>query len=289
MSKKAKKHEIDPLDLEMLLVQLDKFDKDFNNAMKKDLKKGFKRVALILGPLLLSYISFLIFKKPTLLIIGTSITGVGSIATLSIDFIKDMNKTKLNNNNSNITNIKQDEDLEQILEESIDKTIVEDFYSEDFKSVKEKKELEGLNNYQQDVIPDFKVVEDNNSYLNKDDTMVQIVKEIETYSVIYNIPPLEISSRQWDLFFDITYSFFEKKGLEKQFYGWMSQIERFVFAKSLLNKQKQITIYDFIKNLYYLEENKQIKKQEIITLQQEIISKLSSVKIVDFSNYTTKK
>ena len=61
----------------------------------------------------------------------------------------------------------------------------------------------------------------------------------------------------------------------------MSQIGRLVFAKSLLNKKSKITIYDFVDNLDYIEE-REISKKEIAKLQQDILSKLSFVKIVNF-------
>jgi len=70
----------------------------------------------------------------------------------------------------------------------------------------------------------------------------------------------------------------------------MSQIGRFVFAKKILNKKNNISIYDFVKNLYYLE-NQEIEKKEIVVLQQDILSKLASAKIINinFSDHTTEK
>ncbi len=80
----------------------------------------------------------------------------------------------------------------------------------------------------------------------------------------------------------------KKKEIDKEFYDSMSQVGRFVFAKALLNKKNKISIYDFVKNLYYLE-NQEIEKQEIAILQQEILSKLPSTKIIKFSDYSTGK
>jgi len=305
LSKKRGKKEIKTLDSAIQLVQIEKFINDFNNAMKKDLRNSVKKVLLLVGPFMLSLIGYLIFKNPTLLVIGTSITGVGGIVTLSKDFIKDMKSLNSNNykSNSNIINMEQEKDVDEILQEGIGKAKGEDFYSEKLQSAikkieahveteEEKKYREALEKQQQKQLnknyPNLEIVGNNVDYLDKEETMVQVVREIDTYTVAYNLPPLEISDSQWDLFFDITYNFFEKKGIEKDFYDLMSKVGRFVFSKSLLNKKNKINIYDFVRNLRYLE-NQEIETQEIAILQQDILSKLSSTKIVNFSDYTIEK
>lgn len=302
----SKKKEIKTLNSEIQLVQMEKFINDFDNAMKKDLRSRLKKVALIIGPLTLSLIGFLIFKNPTWIIIGTSITSISGIVTLSKDFINDIKSLNLDNHksNSNIINIEQEENVDKILQEGIGKEKNEDFYSEKYKSVRKKEESyveteeqkkyrDALEKQQRQInknYPNLKIVGNDENYLTKEETMVQIVREIDTYTVAYNLPSLEISNNQWDLFFDATYNFFEKKGIVKDFYNAMSQVGRFVFAKTLLNKKNKISIYDFVKNLYYLE-NQEIKKQEIAILQQDILSKLPSAKIINinFSDYTTEK
>ena len=306
LSKKNEKKEIKTLDSEIQLVQMEKFINDYDNAMKKDLRSGLKKVVLVLGPLTLSLIGFLIFKNPTILIVGTSITGIGGIVTLSKDFIKDIKSLNVNNykSNSNIIDFEQEKDVDEILQEGIGKAKGEDFYSEKYKSAikkeetyveteEEKKYREALEKQQRQRnknYPNLKIVGNDEEYLDKDETMVQVVGEIDAYTVAYNLPPLEISNSQWELFFDTTYSFFEKKGIHKQFYDSMSQIGRFVFTKTLLNKKNNISIYDFVKNLYYLE-NQEIEKKEIVVLQQDILSKLPSAKIINinFSDHTTEK
>ena len=54
-----------------------------------------------------------------------------------------------------------------------------------------------------------------NPILDKNETMMQIVREIEIYEYAYKLPPLEIKNEEWDVFFDITYDFFERKGWQK--------------------------------------------------------------------------
>ncbi len=227
MSKKEEKKEIKTLDSEIQLVQMEKFIDDFDNAMKKDLKNSLKRFVLVTGPLILSLIGYLSFKNPTLLVIGTSITGIGGVVTLSKNFIKDRKSLNLNNykSNSNIISTEQEEDVEKILQEGIGKAEGEDFYNEKYKyAIKkeesydetedQKKYREALEKQQRQInknCPNLKIVDNDENYLDKEETMVQVVREIDAYTVAYNLPPLEISNSQWDLFFDTTYNFFKKK------------------------------------------------------------------------------
>lgn len=304
MNKKNDKKKIKNLDAEIQLVQMEDFINNFDNAMKKDLRSRLKKVVLFIGPLILSYIGFLIFKNPTILIIGSSITGVGTIATLTKDFIIEA-KSLISNHyksNSNIFEIEQEKDVDKILQEGIGKAKGKDFYSEKYESFikkeetyveteKEKKYREALEKQQRQInkdYPNLTLIENDTNYLDKEETMVQVVREIDAYAIVYNLPPLEISNSQWDVFFDTIYNFFEKKGIEKNFYDLISQVGRFVFAKSLLQKKNKISIYDFVKNLYYLE-NQEITKKEIEILQKDLLSKLSSAKISKFSDYTTEK
>ena len=234
MSENRKKEGIRSLDFEIQLVQLDKNMNDFENAMKKDLRSGLKKLLLIVGPLILSFIGFLIFKNPNILMVGISITGIGSVVTLSKDFIKDIKSLNLKSYkaNSNIINIKQEEDIEKILQD-IEKTKTEDFYREEYKFAKEKVEAyveseedkkyrEALERQQlgqkNKASSNFKIVGNDIEYLNKEETMIQVVREIDAYTMAYKLSPLEISNSQWDMFFDDTYKFFLEKGIEKEFY-----------------------------------------------------------------------
>ena len=283
MSEKKEEKEIKTLKSEIKLIQIEKFVNDFDNTMNKELKSRFKTVILVTGPLILSLIGFLILKNPTLLVIGTSITGVGGIINISKEFIKELKSLSSNSpkTNSNIIKIKQDTDVDKILEDGIGKEKDEDFYSQEFKSaLKEEKKYKETLEIQQNN-PKLKILNNKSDYLNKDKAIRQILEEIDTYRVIYNLPSLKISNSQWDIFFDIMYNFFENKGLQQDFYQSISQIVRLTFAKSLLNKKNEIGLPDLSENLYYLE-NKLIKKAEIVSLQQDILSNLPPIKVINF-------
>jgi hypothetical protein len=91
------------------------------------------------------------------------------------------------------------------------------------------------------------------------------------YRIAYNLPPLSVSDKDWDIFFDTIYDMFTNKGIEKEFYNHLSVISRITFAKALVNKTKAVRINDFINNLYYLQgkyrmSDCDISKKEILNI-----------------------
>lgn len=136
----SKKKKIKTLDSEIQIVQIEKYENDFNCAMKKDILSGLKRVALVVVPLNLSLIVFLIFKNPVIILTGLGITSITGTITLSEAFIKDLKILKLNNHKSksNVINAEHEKDIQEILQENIIKVKAEDFYSNKYKQVIQK-------------------------------------------------------------------------------------------------------------------------------------------------------
>lgn len=297
MNKLKKEKAIKSLNEEIQLLQMEKFIDDINTTMKRDFKKRFKKLAFGVGPLIVAIIGYLIFKNPLIIVVGAGFTGVGGITILTKDLIKDIKEvTPKNQTSQNVTNITEEKDIDQILQEGIGKNKGEDFYTENYKSLlqemenhveteQEKKYREILEKqHMKGSSSKIKPATNNEEILNKDETMVQIVKEIDSYTMAYNIPPLEITNQHWDIYFDSVYELFMKKGIESKFYAFMSQVERITLSKSLLNKERTINIYDFIDNLHYLE-CEEMKGNEILSLQKELLDKLPTAKIIDFSSY----
>ncbi len=294
MSNIKKEKEIKSVDKEIQLVQMEKFINDFDSAVKKDLKGRLKKLVLVIGPITISLIGFLIFKNPLIITIGVGLIGVSGITMLTKDFTNDIKEMAPKNKTiHNISNITEEKDAEHILQEGIGKSKGEDFYTETYKNYLKKEKLvetEQEKKYrqalekQQNNFPKIRVVGNNEDFLDKNETMVQIVKEIDAYAIAYNIPPIQIPNHQWDLYFDSAYQLFIKKGVESKFYDLMSKIGRFTFSKSLLNEEKSINIYDFIENLYYLE-CEEISEKDILNLQKEILDSFSETNIVNFNDY----
>lgn len=271
----------------MQLVQMENFTNNFDKAVKKELKKDLKKLAIILVPTSLLICGFFIFNSTLLLIGGLGIMGTASIIKIAKDFVKDikrLNRHSYNNNYSqnNSEEDKEEKTVKQILEEEIGKSEDKDFYTQDAKDAIDriKNESENEKKYKDALKKQKEQLEKSNSklkivgeYLNKDETMVQIAIEIDSYCKIYDIPIIDLNDNEWENFFDILYKFFLEKGLETEFYNATSELVRYTFAKALINKSANIDLSDFIGNLYYLQ-NSQINKKEILNLQSEIKSKI---------------
>lgn len=209
----SKKKKIKTLDSEIQIVQIEKYENDFNCAMKKDILSGLKRVALVVVPLNLSLIVFLIFKNPVIILTGLGITSITGTITLSEAFIKDLKILKLNNHKSksNVINAEHEKDIQEILQENIIKVKAEDFYSNKYKQViqKEKKCVEtedeikyreAQEKHQKQSAKNCNDSLDNGNYLSKDETMIQIAREMDVYAFVYDLAPIEISNIHWDMF-----------------------------------------------------------------------------------------
>lgn len=129
------------LDVEIKLVQMEKFVDDFDDAMKKDIREKLKQALLILVPFGIAFTGYCIFNSTLLLTIGLGIIAIGTVVRIIVDFKKDVVDFKkeieeIHNNANNKSlkrNKKGEKDLEQILDEGITKNEGEDFYTEDYR------------------------------------------------------------------------------------------------------------------------------------------------------------
>lgn len=90
-------------------------------------------------------------------------------------------------------------------------------------------------------------------YLNKEETMIQVSDEYRVYKVVYNLPDLTITNREWDILFDVVYHKMEEKCMEEQFYDYMSFLLRYVIAYSLVNERKAMSFNSFIEQIHRFE------------------------------------
>ena len=275
MNKKNNDKYIKSLDSEIQFVQIENFINKFDNSMKKHIIKKLKRVLIMLGPSILLISSYFIFNNTILLMVGLSIASVGTIA---IKIIDEKNKNDLS---------KKEKDIKQILNEGIDKKEEKDFYTEEYKILSEKQKTHS----------NLRLVENKIDILDKEKTMIQVIKELDAYCSVYNIPILTITSEDWDIFFDIMYNVFIQKGIEDKFYNCMSRIGRITFSKSLVNKNSNIGINDFIDNLCYLNTKygnfeidiENINEKEIYFVQNQIKEQIRTSKIINFQEYIKQK
>lgn len=178
-----------------------------------------------------------------------------------------------------IFNQSEEKDVEQVLEEGIGNRRDSEFYTEQYRDA-----VEG---YVPPVknTPDLKIAK-KEVPLNKEETMEQIVREMDAYCMAYKLPPINIKNNDWDCFFDTLYDTFTKKGIETNFYPIMASVERQAFSRVLLDGAKTIGIKDFIKSLKCLEIMEVLNKKELNALQKELFAKSNDGKVVSFSDHT---
>lgn len=295
---KKKEKPIFPLDLNIIVADIEKYENEFNTAMRKKRKKGWLKPFLIGCPILIGIIiliftifpiTFLFANFPTIFAIGTIILSLVTIGVFTIDMFKDeTNSTRLENVDTNIIKINEEKGVEEILEQH--KSIqVEDYYTEEYKEFLDylKNEQVNLNNTGNEV-PLNIVENDEEDFLDKEEAITQIADAIETYYSCYKLPPLTISNKEWDILFDTTYELFQEKGLENKFYELMNHVVKMTLAKSIAYENSKVDVMAFINNLSHIE-NHGLKKTEVDDLKKIIIAKLPNSGIITFPNKQQKK
>ena len=288
---------IKPLDSEIRLIQMEKFINDFDKSMNKSIKNSIKNLLYFLLPILIGIVGVIIFPSPITLVLCTSIGVITITISQIVENKKIFNKQNKNANKSNkLLYVEEEKDIEQVLEEGIGNKKGKDFYTENIKRVINGADIGEKSKYEEALEKQklkgktFKILEtEENIFLNKEETMIQLVRELDFYCGVYNIPQLKISNDDWEKFFDILYEGFIEKQIEDKFYESMSLICRFTLAKALINNLKNITIKDFIDNLYYLEKQYStngvvFSKKEILIFQKKIISSIYQPKIINFQD-----
>lgn len=288
-----KDKKIKPLDSEIQLVQMEKFINDFDKSMNKSIKNSFKNLLYFLLPILVGIIGVIIFPSPITLALCTSIGAI----TITISQIVENKQNKNAIKSNKLFYIEEEKDIEQVLEEGIGNKEGKDFYTENIKTamnganIEEKSKYEEALEKQKSREKTFKILKkEENIFLNKDETMIQLVRELDFYCNVYNIPQLKIPNGDWENFIDVLYKGFSEKRIEDKFYESMSLICRFTLAKALINNLKNITIKDFVDNLYYLEKQYStngviFSKKEILIFQKKIISNIYHPKIINFQDF----
>lgn len=266
-------NKIKNLDIEISKAQIENFINNPESVMteteiKEGKKSTIKKVLVITAILLLSGI-MVIFPNPiTLTVFLTSFLGTG----LALN-IKDSNKT--------IERIKNPPEA-IIFERILTKT------SKDFEKNKSPEKTKEVFSTPTITTTKSYLTENNFNYLTKEETLTKINEEINMYYMNYTLPPLNIKQEELNSYFDIVYTFFQKNKIESNFYIAMSELNRFILSKSLVNKTPEITITDFIENTYYLQSGfnstkLNINKKEILKLTKELLATFK-----DYSKKTNK-
>ena len=274
------------LEEEIELVQME----NYVNETEYCLKKKIKKCLVYIIPISISIIGMIIFPHPNTLLSGIILTS--GVLTIN-HFLEPVESPNANQNNcyNNSYHDKEKENSDQILTKCMDENYMEEYYTELYQEVVKYEETEEERKYREAVerqnLKNFNIhlLDRKKCFLNKNETMKQIIDEIELYRVIYKLPPIIISNHQWDNFFDILYNLFLEKGVQYQFYESVAEIFRYTFARALVNKSDSININSFVENLYFLQKgygdfNINLKEKEVLKIQKEILLSLETKKVL---------
>ena len=283
-----KNDSIKSLQEDITFAQLEKIDKSLKE--KIGLKRKLSHLASILP--ITFFTLFIMANNPsklTFYFCASSILLI-NIGKIIYDSIKMSNITEKNNDEY------QDEDLDKNNETTLldlnDFSLAneEDFYSD------KMKEYINHENDEEDKYEETLKIQNARSNLKiynkseepkitKENIIERIMYELETYRLGTNLPPVEISSKEWQIYFDSLYDLLINKNDINEFYDITSRLLRITLSNSLINNSSNITIKNFVDNLKYMGTKYNffqisLSEKEISNLQVEMFDKVRSAKII---------
>ena len=264
-------------ELETFMKPLDEMDRE----IKKDTRKRIKNLLIVSGPFAISIFSYAVFKKPLALQVGFTLSGCGAALLLLTDNTNSLKHVKEEQNKKtedNIIDFYQNKDSNLVVDVEADEELEDYLRDSSFNkpmSDDEYKYKLAIYNHK------IKTYSDQQYYLNKDETMKQITKELDIYSYVYKLPDSDISDNQWDALFDCIYDYCIKKGINNNYYNYMSFLNKLTLSNVLVYHKKKININNYIDSLSYLEKM-DISKEDIALLEKDIMNKLSNSNIISF-------
>ena len=294
--------DIKSLDEELILVQLRKREKEL--LKKVDLKGKLKLLLLIIGVSFVSGVAIVAIPSPiTLYVVGgivltTGVTIAGvNLIKLGLNFRKRREKTMAVllelKESGNLDKINFDEKMifEEAKKQKLGLASEEDFYSE-----KMQKYIATEENKEESKYENVLRIQNNKSNIrlynpkeqvsnSKDDVINKIMYELDAYCLGLNLPPMEISNNEWQIYFDTLYDAFSQNGVTDDYYNAVSRLCRITLSNSLVNKSEYISIKDFIDSVEYLDKkfsffDISLSKGEVTALQNMLNEKINSEKII---------
>ena len=258
------------LDKNIRANQINSYIAKTNKDLKERSKKAFKKYFLFLGCFLAPMLTYITTSKLIFLIIA-SLASVGFLAYDTLNINKLENKHFLDKLKEN-SKILDDDDLytkeaKKVLEEGIPEKSIEE--------IKYQKALERQKN---------KVVKLYSSY---DEVINSFFINLENYQKIYNMPPLNIRDKEWNVFFNNINNFLKLHDKETK----LEQILEIILMKTLslaiANKEEEITINFFVKELDVLS-SLDISSEEINNFQKELEKQLNNLNVISLKRFISK-
>lgn len=273
----SKNPRIETLNTAFFIVQTNSYIEKFEKEMAKENKKTMKWLKIGFIPLGVSIIVSLIISNIIPAYIGLCWMGGSAIVKMFKD-TRDDELVIMKKYGTNPEPLPEDVPDFSFLDKPIVTSKAEDFHSDYFKErlyEEAKKSKITLVDSEGNVLYSPKEEKDDYveipGFLDKEETMIQVSDEYRVYKVVYNLPDLTITNREWEILFDTVYHKLEEKCLEDKFYDFMSSLLRYVIAYSLVNDRKAMSFYSFIEQIHHFEVFN-LSKEDI----DDIVSKLNS-------------
>ncbi len=262
---------------EIKLIGIKKYIDAFDEK-RKIIRKIIKKKLIIFSGLLLVFIGGVVVtnitNNPVFICVGLS-TFIGGSGTLKIIDYKEEKKL-INKKYSIAFSNEMDNDflMDYSKKQSKEFTNSDSYYTDSYKKFKE----ENIRFYT-DKTSNISLVD--NSFYNKEESILNIVKVIDSYYEIYKLPPFKLTNKQWDTLVDMIYEYVEKE----EYYNTLLQLVKFTFADILINGSNKIILKDFIRNLCYIDY---LKKDQKLSLQNRL-GKVVDETIVPFKDSEIKE
>lgn len=170
-----------------------------------------------------------------------------------------------------------------------DKELVldDEFYSEDYKNFLEEEKRESAIISEEEL---EEIEEDEMEVVSftQEEVMIRIVDDLNIYSEIYQVPPVEISNKEWDNFFNQTFTYYDNHKFICFYDEDMIMLNRLAIARSMLYQKSALELEDYKESIRYIDSRVlyQNNKEELIETIKEEDRKN---KVIPIQKYLTRK
>lgn len=124
-------------------------------------------------------------------------------------------------------------------------------------------------------------------FVTKEEIDLNVVKKMLNTKRTYNLPAFKLSNKDIKILFDTIFNYLYDKGKVEDYYNFLNELYAYTFANVIVDNNKEITITNFIDNIYSLQYLGYSEK-EILELQKLLILEFkenykSNVIEVDFT------
>ena len=108
------------------------------------------------------------------------------------------------------------------------------------------------------------------NFVTKEEIDLNVVRKMLNIKRAYNLPAFKLSNKDIKILFDTIFNYLQDKGKIEDYYNFLNELYACTFANVIVDNEKEITITDFINNIYSLQYLGYSEK-EALELQKRLI------------------